>query len=166
MCKPPNHPHPSPTSEDLYDALLLRNALGRESSTLKSSTEMEECLYARDGRRGMLVWSWILILSAIWNPRMGLVKNNYHDRLQIHGEVISVTSEKLWWLLSDHRALRNGKDGQVTRVLVEPHSRKHSRFNQQEVYPEKTLRCHSPTAVLSRCTRICKGRGGDIFFKK
>lgn len=97
------------------------------------------------------MWSWVLILSAIWNPRMGLVKNNYHDRLQIHGEVIRVTSEKIWWLLSDHRALRNGKDGQVTRVLVEPHSWKHSRFNQQELdwFTQKKLSDAIPPPLFS-----------------
>lgn len=43
---------PIPTSEDPYDAPLLRNALGRESSTLESFTEMQGCLYARDGGGG------------------------------------------------------------------------------------------------------------------
>lgn len=68
--------HPIPTSEDPYDAPLLRNALGRKSSTLESSTKMQGCLYARDGATGMLVWSWVPISLATWNPSVGTWKES------------------------------------------------------------------------------------------
>lgn len=69
----------------------------------------------------MLVWTWVLISMAVWNPVQGLGRSNSHNRWQKQGEVISVRSKGIGRLLIDPRALRNGKDGQVTRGLVDTH---------------------------------------------